>query len=84
MALTNPALLDAIIKAQVADDAWSDELARLFGKKAGDVRYTERGRGDESSRLRQLHSAFRSASDKAHKAWMNRSTTNNPSDPTGD
>jgi hypothetical protein len=40
---------------QDADDAWSAELHRVFGKQAGDARYTARGKGDEGSELRRLH-----------------------------
>lgn len=43
--------------AQVTDDAWSVELRRLFGKRAGDVRYTVRGRGELGSELRRLYEA---------------------------
>lgn len=43
---------------QIADDAWSAELHRLFGKRAGDVRYTAQGTGDAGSELRRLHDAF--------------------------
>jgi hypothetical protein len=40
---------------QDADDAWSLELQRIFGKNAGDARYQERGKGAEGSELRRLH-----------------------------
>jgi hypothetical protein len=42
---------------QAADDAWGDELRRLFGKRAGDVRYTVQGKGEAGSTLRGLHDA---------------------------
>lgn len=42
---------------QDADDAWSRELQRLFGKRAGDVRYTDAGKGAPGSVLRSLHDA---------------------------
>lgn len=42
---------------QIADDAWSAELKRLFGKQAGDARYGTRGKGEEGSALRRLHDA---------------------------
>jgi hypothetical protein len=51
--------------AQATDDAWSAELGRLFGKHAGDVRYSLAGRGDEGSELRRLYDAFRDA----NEAW---------------
>lgn len=38
-----------------ADDAWSIELQRLFGKRAGDVRYTRQGEGELGSELRRLY-----------------------------
>jgi hypothetical protein len=40
---------------QDADDAWSVELQRCFGKNAGQARYEPRGKGDEGSKLRKLH-----------------------------
>ncbi len=52
---------------QVADDAWGDELRRSFGKNAGDVRYTARGKGEEGSTLRRLHDAR----EVARTAWEN-------------
>ena len=48
-----------------ADDAWSAELHRLFGKQAGDVRYTKAGKGEPETELRRLHDAFVAAGD----AW---------------
>lgn len=53
-------------KALAADDAWSAELRRLFGKRAGDVRYTAAGKGEPGSTLRHLHDEFR----RANEAWM--------------
>jgi hypothetical protein len=41
-------------RAHEADDAWSKELQRLFGKRAGDVRYTKKGEGAPGSKLRRL------------------------------
>jgi hypothetical protein len=49
-----------------ADEAWSNELERLFGKHAGDVRYTKAGMGEPGSKLRLLIEAFR----KANDAWI--------------
>ena len=43
--------------ALVADQAWGDELRRLFGARAGDVRYTAAGAGAPGSALRALHDA---------------------------
>lgn len=50
---------------QDADDAWSAELKRVFGRNAGDARYTDRGKGVEGSTLRQLHDAR----EAARAAW---------------
>jgi len=38
-----------------ADEAWSAELHRLFGKRAGDVRYTRQSEGEPGSELRRLY-----------------------------
>jgi hypothetical protein len=46
-------------EAKQADDAWQSELVRVFGKSAGDKRYTKEGKGEEGSELRRLHDAFR-------------------------
>jgi hypothetical protein len=54
----------AYFKAIAADDAWSQELQRLFGKRAGDIRYTEKGRGTPGSKLRKLHNAKLAADKK--------------------
>lgn len=43
--------------AVAADDAWSTELRRLFGGRAGDIRYTKQGRGEPGTELRRLHDA---------------------------
>ncbi len=43
--------------AIAADDAWSAELRRQFGKRAGDVRYTKVGKGEPGTELRRLHDA---------------------------
>lgn len=41
-----------------ADDAWSAELAVLFGSRAGDVRYTARGHGVPGTKLGELYRAY--------------------------
>lgn len=41
--------------AQRSDDAWSHELNRLFGKRAGDVRYTKQGNGELGTELARLY-----------------------------
>jgi hypothetical protein len=45
------------VAAQTTNDAWSMELKRLFGKRAGDVRYTAQGKGDPGTELRRLYDA---------------------------
>jgi len=50
---------------QDADDAWSDELTRVFGKNAGQARYEPRGKGEEGSKLRTLHDTR----ENARSAW---------------
>jgi hypothetical protein len=47
--------------AQTTDDAWSAELQRLFGKRAGDVRYTKQGKGEPGTELRRLYDAREAA-----------------------
>lgn len=42
---------------QDADDAWTAELRRVFGKRAGDARYGTAGKGEEGSVLRRHHDA---------------------------
>jgi hypothetical protein len=44
-----------------ADDAWQNELVRLFGRRAGDVRYTEEGRTGPV--LAPLYAEFRRTAD---------------------
>lgn len=42
---------------QDADDAWSNELRRAFGKRSAEARYTDLGKGTDGSELRRLHDA---------------------------
>lgn len=49
------ALMAAQIAFQRADDFWQHELEASFGKRAGDVRYTAEGKGEEGSSLRFAH-----------------------------
>ena len=49
--------------ALAADEAWSAELRRLYGDRAGDARYDERGKSTPT--LRDLHERFRAA----NEAW---------------
>ena len=58
----------AYYAAQAADDAWSAELQKQFGRNAGDMRYTPRGRGEPGSKLAELHAEFRRTSDLWHAA----------------
>lgn len=46
---------------QAADDAWSVELRKAFGKQAGDIRYTPRGKGDHGTALRAAYDAREAA-----------------------
>jgi hypothetical protein len=50
---------------QIADDVWSAELKKAFGKNAGDVRYTAKGRGEAGT---PLNAAFVKR-EAARKAW---------------
>lgn len=49
--------------AVAADEAWSTEGRRIFGKRWGDVRYTPAAHGEPGSRLRALFEAYRAAGD---------------------
>jgi hypothetical protein len=60
---TNHALYYAALEA---DNAWQAELVRLFKKNAGDIRYTDKGKGDPGSVLRTLHDQ----AETAKSAWM--------------
>ncbi len=51
---------------QAADDAWSAELKKTFGKDAGQARYEPRGKGADGSALRRLHEAR----EAARVAWF--------------
>lgn len=44
-----------------ADNAWDAELVRLYGVRAGDVRYRREGKGAEGSELRRLYVARQTA-----------------------
>ncbi len=56
---------DAYYRAIEADKAWQKELVRLFKSRAGDVRYTAKGRGAPGTKLRALHDEFK----KTSAAW---------------
>lgn len=45
----------------LADGKWQNELDRIFHTKSGDVRYTEKGKGVEGSKLRSLYDANKAA-----------------------
>ncbi len=49
-----------------ADQAWSDELHRQFGKDPGDVRYMAKGEGKPGTALNVAYKAFRATND----AWL--------------
>lgn len=45
--------------AEEADDAWTAEIRKKFPREhVGDVRYTERGKGDFGTSLRAAHDRF--------------------------
>lgn len=46
---------EACAAATIADDDWSAELHRIFGRDACQARYDGRGRGLAGSTLRRLH-----------------------------
>jgi hypothetical protein len=50
---------------QDADDAWSDELFRVFGWQACQARYQDRGKGEAGSELRRLYEL----KEAARRAW---------------
>lgn len=53
--------------ALAAEDAWMGELRRVVGRgHLGDIRYTDRAKGDPGSALRVLHDASTAATD----AWI--------------
>lgn len=52
-----------------ADELWSAELTRLYGRNSGDIRYTQEGTGKPGSLLRHLYEQrcyARVAADKEH------------------
>jgi len=56
---------------QDADDAWSAELERIFGRQAGTARYQPRGQGEPGSRLRALYEERQVARIRWHdSAWI--------------
>jgi len=46
-----------------AESAWFNELVRLYGRKACDVRYTEAAKGEKGTALRQLYLDYRNATE---------------------
>jgi hypothetical protein len=51
--------------ALAADDVWSIELQKVFGRHAGDARYTKAGQGRPGSTLNEAYRAWALARD----AW---------------
>lgn len=43
------------------NDAWSDELERIYGTDAGTARYDGRGKGEPGSRLNDLYIEYHHA-----------------------
>lgn len=66
----NPGFFKAQQAAYQADALWSAELQRLFGRRAGDVRYMKQGQGKEGSELRRRYEAWRAASDAYNVAMQ--------------
>lgn len=48
------------------DNEWSAELCKVFGKRAGDVRYTREGQGEPGSTLRAAYDARTAAQNDWH------------------
>lgn len=57
-----PTLTERYKAFEVADAAWQKELERIFGNRAGDVRYTEEGR--TGATLAPLYAEFRRTNDE--------------------
>jgi hypothetical protein len=53
--------------AIAADDAWGEELRRIYRNNACNVRYTKAGRGEPGSNLRRLYENR----EAARVAWEN-------------
>jgi hypothetical protein len=53
---------------QLADDAWSFELHRVFGNDACNARYQPRGKGVEGMELRRLHDLREAARAAWHRS----------------
>lgn len=60
-------LHEAYYAACGADAAWHGELVRIYGKRAGDVRYTKAGRGKSGTLLRDLFTAWSASRDSWHR-----------------
>ena len=48
------------------DQAWQAELVKVFGKRAGDMRYVKAGRGELGSALRAAYEARTAAQEAWH------------------
>ena len=48
------------------DNEWSAELCKVFGKHAGDARYTRQGEGVPGSALRAAYEARQAAQEAWH------------------
>lgn len=57
---------DKLAAFQAADDAWGDELRRVFGKRSAEARYTNLGKGAEGTEVRRLFEVR----DRARTAWL--------------
>lgn len=53
--------------AVIIDELYGAELRSAFGRRAGDVRYTNEGKGEVGTHLRRLHIAKREADKLLHE-----------------
>lgn len=67
-AASDESLAKGVVRAAIIiDDLYSAELRSCYGKRAGDVRYTDEGKGELGTHLRRLSIAKREADELAHE-----------------
>lgn len=67
-AASDESLAQGVVRAAIiVDDLYSAELRSCYGKRAGDVRYTNEGKGELGTHLRRLSIAKREADELAHE-----------------
>ncbi len=66
MSATLESIRSANRAMQSADDAWSVELRKTFGRNAGNARYTQQGMGAPGTQLRSTYYGFMGASMEWH------------------